>query len=241
MIDKAKIIKNVAIASDIYLMELQTPLARLCKAGQFIELQVPGHFLRRPISIASIDDDRLTIIYKVIGSGTKMLSTLKDNVSIVGPLGNGFLIEDKEEVLLVGGGIGVPPLYELAKAYRKKGTNVKIVMGFLNQEQVILVDEFKKLEVDVYVACDDGSYGIKGNVLDAIKQAGITCDYLLACGPLGMLKALKNRYHKGYFSMEQRMACGIGACMGCTIKMVDGNVKRVCKDGPVFAIEEVEL
>lgn len=241
MLEKAKILKNELIAEDVYKMELECEMTKLAKPGQFIEIQIPEFYLRRPISICEIKENTLVIIYKVFGEGTKVLSTLKDEVSILGPLGNGFKVEKRDSLLIVGGGIGVPPLYELCKQYRKLGTDVKVVMGYLNANQMILKDEFEALGAKVIVATDDGSYGVKGNVIDAINQNQISDDYIMACGPLGMLKGLSNKYQKGYLSLEQRMACGVGACMGCVVKGNDGKAYRVCKDGPVFEVGKVEL
>ena len=241
MLEKAKVLSNELIASDVYRMELETSLASSAKAGQFIEIEVPNCFLRRPISIAAIEENKLVIIYKVLGKGTDIMKDIKGGeLSILGPLGNGFPIVN-EDVLLIGGGIGVPPLYELARQLLKNGARVTVVMGFLNADQVILKEEFETLGIKTYVTTDDGSYGFKGNVLDCIKHYEIPNQLVMACGPLPMLKALSKNYDKGYLSLEQRMACGIGACMGCVVKGSDGKAYRVCKDGPVFPIGKVEL
>ncbi len=237
----AKIISNVEIAKDIWKMELKTGLAKLAKPGQFIEITVPGFYLRRPISISEIKEESLVIIYKVLGHGTDKMTTLSGELDIFGPLGNGFPIEDKEEVILIGGGVGVPPLYETAKQYLNKGTKVHVVLGANDKDSVFYVDEFKALGGSTYVATMDGSLGTKGTALDAIKENNITCDFVLSCGPLPMLKAINNQYKNGYISLEARMACGLGACMGCVVKDVEGHSMRVCKDGPVFEIGKVAL
>ena len=237
----AQILSNVEIAKDIWKMELKTGLAKVAKPGQFIEITVPGFYLRRPISISEIKEDSLVIIYKVLGHGTDKMTTLSCELDIFGPLGNGFPIEDKEEVILIGGGVGVPPLYETAKQYLAKGTKVHVVLGANDKSSVFYVDEFKALGCSTYVATMDGSLGTKGTALDAIKENDITCDFVLSCGPLPMLKAINDQYSKGYISLEARMACGLGACMGCVVKDVDGHSMRVCKDGPVFEIGKVAL
>ncbi len=242
MIEDAKIISNVEIAKDIWKMELQTQLTKEAKPGQFIEITVPGYFLRRPISIHEIKENSLVIIYKVLGEGTqKMTSMQEDVLNIFGPLGNGFPIEDKEAILLIGGGVGVPPLYETAKQYISKGTKVDVVMGANDKDSLFCIKEFEQLGCQVMIATMDGSAGTKGTVFDAIQENGIQTDTILACGPLPMLRSLNTAYKKGYLSLEARMACGMGACMGCVVKDVDGHSLRVCKDGPVFEIGKVAL
>lgn len=238
--EDAKILSNVEIAKDIWKMELQTSLAKEAKPGQFIEIEVPPFFLRRPISINEIKEDSLVIIYKILGEGTLKMTTMKETLNIFGPCGNGFPIKDSD-VVLVGGGVGVPPLYETAKQYRNRGYKVDVVLGFNDESQIFFEEEFKILGCNVLVATMDGSKGTKGTVLDAIQQAQITNDFVLACGPLPMLKALQKQYTKGYLSLEARMACGIGACMGCVVQDTQGHALRVCKDGPVFPIQEVVL
>lgn len=222
-------------------MELKTDLAKTAKPGQFIEITVPGFYLRRPISISEIREDVLVIIYKVLGEGTLKMTELEGKLDIFGPLGNGFPIEDKEEVLLIGGGVGVPPLYETAKQYLNKNARVTVVLGANDADSVFYVDEFKALGCDVYVATMDGTLGTKGTALDAIKENNVTCPFVLSCGPLPMLKAINEQYSEGYISLEARMACGLGACMGCVVKDVEGHSLRVCKDGPVFEMGKVAL
>ncbi|MGM9912376.1 dihydroorotate dehydrogenase electron transfer subunit [Floccifex sp.] len=241
MLEDARIIQNVEIAKDVYKMELETNICKEAKAGQFIEITVPGFFLRRPISIHEIKEHSIVIIYKVLGQGTKEMTTLDGTLNIFGPLGNGFPIEEKEEVLCIGGGVGLPPLYETAKQYLQQGTKVQVVVGANDEASLFLIDEFKELGCDVYMATMDGSKGSKGTVLEAIKDNHIETDSILACGPLPMLKALNEKYTKGYISLEARMACGMGACMGCVVKDQEGHSLRVCKDGPVFEIGKVAL
>ena len=149
------------------------------------------------------------------------MTELEGQLDIFGPLGNGFPIEDKEEVLLIGGGVGVPPLYETAKQYLSKNARVTVVLGANDADSVFYVDEFKTLGCDVYVATMDGSLGTKGTALDVIKENNVTCPFVLSCGPLPMLKAINEQYSEGYISLEARMACGLGACMGCVVKDVE--------------------
>lgn len=245
MQENAIILSNIEIAKDIWRMEIKTTFAQKAKPGQFIEISVPGFYLRRPISICEIKEkeDILVIIYKVLGQGTEKMTELSsgDSLDVFGPLGNGFPIEDIDKVLLVGGGVGVPPLYETAKQYRLKGTQVDVVLGFNDKDAIFYKEEFEQLGCNVEIATMDGSFGTKGTVLDAIKANNINTDFISACGPLMMLKALDATYSKGYISLEARMACGLGACMGCVVKDKDGNSLRVCKDGPVFEVGKVAL
>ena len=243
MQENAVILSNIEIAKDIWRMEIKTGIAKAAKPGQFIEISVPGFYLRRPISISEIKPDSIIIIYKILGQGTNKMTELKagEMLDIFGPLGNGFLIQEEKEVLLVGGGVGVPPLYELAKRYRNQNAHVDVVLGFNDEASIFYKEEFEVLGCRVEIATMDGSKGVKGTVLDAIKQANIKTDYLYACGPLMMLKALDQVYTKGYISLEARMACGLGACMGCVVKDKEGNSLRVCKDGPVFEVGKVAL
>lgn len=243
MQELAVILHNKEIAHDIWEMEIRTGLAVKAKPGQFIEISVPGYYLRRPISICEVKEDSLVIIYKVLGKGTQKMTELEkdDSLDVFGPCGNGFPIEDKEAVLLIGGGVGVPPLYETAKQYLAKNAKVDVVIGAADASQVFYVDAFKDLGCHVAVATMDGSLGTKGTVLDAIQEQGIQTDFILSCGPLPMLKALNEKYTKGYISLEARMACGLGACMGCVVKDMEGHSLRVCKDGPVFEVGRVAL
>ncbi len=241
MVEDAKIRSNVCIGLDTYRMELVCDSSQ-ASPGQFIQVEVPDFFLRRPISICEIKEDGLVIIYKVVGQGTEKLATLKEGtVNIFGPLGTGFPVKKVDHVVLMGGGVGVPPLYETVKQYLKQGTKVDVVLGFNSQEQALYLDEFKALGANVYVATMDGSLGTKGTVIDAASENQILCDLVLACGPLPMLRAIQNTYPKGYVSLEARMACGIGACMGCVVKDQDDHALRVCKDGPVFEFGKVVL
>lgn len=241
MQEMATILSHQEIAKDIWRMELKTNLAKEAKCGQFIEITVPGYYLRRPISICEVKEDSLVIIYKVLGDGTKAMTQLEGKIDIFGPLGTGFPIENKEEVLLIGGGVGVPPLYETAKQYLKQNSRVTVVIGANDKDSIFYMEEFKALGCHVYVATMDGSFGTKGTVMDAIKENHVETDFVLSCGPLPMLKAVNQAYTNGYISLEARMACGLGACMGCVVKDIEGHSLRVCKDGPVFPIGKVAL
>lgn len=239
MIQDAKIVSNELLTNDIYRMELSCEFQAV--PGQFVQVQVPGYYLRRPISISEVTEHGLVIVYKVVGKGTEVLSTLEANssVNLFGPLGTGFPIEKVDHVVLAGGGVGVPPLYETAKQYLAQNTKVDVVLGFNEKSQIFYEDEFKALGCSVSIATMDGSYGTKGTVIDAMKDMDV--NLIQACGPLPMLKAIQNTYSSGHISLEARMACGMGACMGCVVKDEQGKSLRVCKDGPVFEIGKVVL
>jgi len=244
--DTGVILKQDCLAQDTFRMVIASTLAKQMEPGQFVNIAIRNFTLRRPISICSIDQDTFTIIYKVVGKGTKALSWMKadETLDLFGPLGHGYPIEaDRKAVLLIGGGCGVPPLYEVAKRYLRIGAHVDVVMGFNDAKACFYEAEFAELGAHVVVATMDGSYGYKGTVSDAIDQEQITTDYICACGPLPMLKALEQRYTKGYLSLEARMACGMGACMACVAKDAkEANMyHRICKEGPVFPIGKVVL
>lgn len=241
------IIRNQKIAKDTYCMEIQAKMSADMSPGQFVNIKVDGFLLRRPISICSIEErNHFVIIYKVVGEGTKKLSTLRtqSSIQLFGPLGSSYPIhEELEEVLLIGGGVGVPPLYEVAKRYRNLGTAVQVVLGFNDADSVFYANEFERLGCSVVVATMDGSKGTKGTVMDAIAEHQVTCDFTYSCGPRAMLKAVEATYDKGYMSFESRMACGIGACMACVAKdkKEENLYHKICKDGPVFPIGKVEF
>lgn len=243
--DTGMILSNEMLCLDTYKMVIQSSLSEKMTPGQFVNIRVEGCFLRRPISICSIDEGEYTIIYKVVGEGTEKLAKMQANehLNVFGPLGSGFPINEVEHVLLIGGGVGVPPLYEVAKRYRKKGSQVDVVLGFNSSQQVFYEEEFKALGASVVVATMDGSAGVFGTVMDAITQANITSDYVYSCGPMAMLKAIESKYTKGYTSFEARMACGMGACMGCVCKDKEDTAiyYRICKEGPVFPIGKVGI
>ena len=249
---EAKIVRQDEIATDIYSMVIQAPeIASQAVPGQFIDLYSAdgSKLLPRPISLCEIDRaaGTLRIVYRIAGKGTKEFSMLTSDhtITILGPLGNGFTKKDKKAIL-IGGGIGIPPMLELAKNLDCEKT---AVIGYRDKE-TFLADELRKY-ADVVIATEDGSVGTKGNVIDAIRAEKLTADIIYACGPTPMLKALKTYAMENgiecYISLEEKMACGIGACLGCVCHSKDidehSNVrnKRICKDGPVFRAEEVEL
>lgn len=209
------------------------------KAGQFVELSIEGLYLRRPISVAKCENNELTLLYKVVGQGTKIMSNIKvgDKVGLLCDLGNGFDLSKSKKPLLIGGGIGVAPLYQVALEFHKRKIKPTIILGFKNKMEMFYLNEFSALG-KVIIATDDGSYGEKGNVIDILKTKNIKFDEYFACGPMVMLNALANQSKQGQVSLEARMGCGFGACMGCSIETKNGP-KRVCKEGPVFMAEEV--
>ena len=252
--EKCIVISQDCIAKDIYSLWLKTDkIAAQARPGQFVSVYCNdgGHLLPRPISLCEINQEKgtLRLVYRVVGKGTEMFAALKagDSVEMLGPLGNGFPMEEAEgkRVFLIGGGIGVPPMLETAK--QLKGEPV-LVMGY--RDELFLTDEMKKAG-ELVIATEDGSAGTKGNVLDAIRENDLKADMIFACGPKPMLRALKAYGLENnipcYVSMEERMACGVGACLGCVCQSteVDDHSqvknKRVCKDGPVFLSTEVEL
>lgn len=243
MENNAVILSNVNIAKDIWKMEMESDIAPQAKPGQFVMINIEPFFLRRPISISNTNGNTLTIVYKIMGAGTDKLTGMKPGMqlNLVGPLGTGFPILNKDKVLLIGGGVGVPPLLKTAKAYREKGVHVDVVMGFNTKDDIFYADAFEQLGIEPAIATMDGSFGTKGTVLDAIKEKGIDTPFVLACGPLPMLKAVQNTYDQGYISLEARMGCGIGVCMGCVVEDKSGMLLRVCKNGPVFPIGKVVL
>lgn len=236
------LLSNELIASRVYKMRLRGATDGI-RAGQFVDIVVPGQFLRRPISVCDVEGDVLTLIYKVVGDGTRKMSQWQagSTLNVLTGLGNGYNLEKAgERPLLVGGGVGVPPLYYLAKQLRAKGKTVRVILGFNTREEVFFEDEFRELGCEVQVTTADGSYGIKGFVTAALPFEGESeGSYYYACGPLPMLRALVQAAGtKGEVSMEERMGCGFGICVGCTIETKNG-YKRVCKEGPVFSAEEI--
>lgn len=234
-----KVIKNENIAKDVYRMVLEGDTQHITAPGQFINIALDGKFLRRPISVCDYDDATITIIYKVVGEGTEQMKALPvgECLDVLTGLGNGYDITKSTKPLLIGGGVGVPPMFNLAKALIANGQKPAVVLGFNTESEIFYEDEFKAIGCDVYVTTVDGSYGIKGFVTDAM--ASIDYDYFYTCGPLPMFKAIYNATEtSGQFSFEERMGCGFGACMGCSCKTKYGN-KRICKDGPVLVKEEI--
>ena len=242
-----KILANDEIAKDTYKMTLDaTLLDTPVEPGTFFNLTVPNqkYILKRPISIFSVEPKNQTIslIYKIMGDGTRAFSKMVagNRIEVMGPLGSGFPIQDDSQaILLIGGGVGVPPLYELGCRLKAAGKQVTAVLGFRDRESVFCEADFKKLG-DTIICTDDGSYGYHGLVTAAIRHHELQFDTLYACGPALMLKSVDMAYRDskvGYLSFEERMACGIGACYGCMTPTKEG-LKRVCKDGPVFKLGE---
>ena len=231
------VISNEKIANDVYRMVLSGDTGDITRPGQFINIRLDGLYLRRPISVCDWDEKSVTIIYKVVGKGTDKMSHFSGGevLDVMSGLGNGFdTSASKSRALLIGGGVGTPPLYRLAKEL----DNPIVVLGFNSKDDVFYEDEFKKLSDSVYVTTADGSYGIRGFVTDAIKNLS-GYSYTYACGPEPMLKAVYNAVSAdGEYSFEERMGCGFGACMGCSCKTKYG-YKRICKDGPVLKKDEV--
>ena len=234
------IAENIALTSSVYKMVLKGNGKAVTASGQFVNIKLDGLFLRRPISVCDHDDESITIVYKVVGVGTEQMSKMSagQKLDVLVGLGNGYDTSvSGDKVALIGGGVGVPPLYNLAKKLIADGKKVTVVLGFNTKEEIFLEDDFKALGADVLVTTVDGSYGIKGFVTTALENIDYT--YFYTCGPEPMLKALYNATKtSGQFSFEERMGCGFGACMGCSCKTKYGN-KRICKDGPVLVKEEI--
>lgn len=236
-----KIAGNVKVGKDLFLMRLEGDCSEIKNPGEFINILLPGHYLRRPISVCDFDKDHVDILFKILGHGTKDMSSFKvgDTLDCLIGLGNGFTIYSDRIPLLVGGGIGIAPLVGLAKKFNAMGIRPTLVYGARGSDDLVLLDVLNEL-CDVYLCTDDGSLGYHGNVVDCIRNTNIMFDYYYSCGPYRMLEALANAFPNGCVSMEARMGCGFGACMGCSIKTKEGP-KRVCKEGPVFEGREVEF
>ncbi|MFV0255581.1 MAG: dihydroorotate dehydrogenase electron transfer subunit [Erysipelotrichaceae bacterium] len=232
------IISNQKISHNTYEMILSsTENLPKMQAGQFINILLPNLSLRRPISICDCDNKTITIIYKVVGKGTAYLAELKDGeLDVLIGLGNGYTIIDSKP-LLVGGGVGIPPLYLLAKQLLKQGIKPKVILAFNSKSDLFYIDNFKALEIEVIVTTIDGSYGIKGLATTPLNE--LDYNYLYTCGPKAMLRALYNHTNiSGQYSFEERMGCGFGACMGCSTKTNSSN-KRICLEGPVLLKEDI--
>lgn len=258
--------ENKQIAKDTYKMKIKGNFVKECRTpGQFINIRIGDgreHILRRPISISEIDrgENLLTIVYRIVGEGTKFLANIKkgNEIDIMGPLGRGYdvlSLKKGETALLVGGGIGIPPLYELSKQFNQRGVKIIHLLGFNTKEEIFYEEEFSKLG-ETYISTVDGSYGIKGYITDIIKklkeEKSLNFDKYYSCGPIPMLKALIGALGEdGYVSLENRMACGIGACYACvcrkkhkagaSINNKKKDYTRVCYDGPVYLASEVEI
>ena len=229
---------NTALTDSIMKMELKGDTSEITKSGQFINIKLEEKFLRRPISVCDCEGDTVTIIYKIVGAGTEQMSRMSDgSLDILTGLGNGYDTSlSGEKPLLIGGGVGVPPLYMLAKKLIGEGKKVSVILGFNTKAEIFYEKEFADLGCEVTVTTVDGSYGIKGFVTNAMDRE---YSHIYTCGPEPMLKAVYNESKtSGQFSFEERMGCGFGACRGCSCKTLYGN-KRICKDGPVLLKEEI--
>lgn len=253
---RVPVVQMKQLEDTIYDMTIrEKEMAAAAKAGQFLSLYLKdeSRLLPRPISICGIDKEAGTIrmVFRIAGEGTRQLSCLKegDTIEVLGPLGNGFFDTEDKVSMVIGGGIGIPPMLGLAKKLHAEGKKVIAVLGYRNAKN-FLADEFAKV-ADVVIATEDGSVGRKGNVIDAIREQGLTADTIFACGPTPMLRGVKVFAEEAgipaQISMEEKMACGIGACLACVCKSKEKdahsnvNNKRICKDGPVFYAQEVEL
>ena len=235
-----KITSNEKIARDIFKMTLAGDTSAITAPGQFVNIKLDGFFLRRPISVCDCVGENLTLIYKTVGNGTEQMSRMAagDKLDLLTGLGNGYNTKiSGGSPLLVGGGVGVPPMYMLCRELISEGKNVTVVLGFNSKDDVFYENEFRALGADVHIATADGTYGIKGFVTDVIKDMQYTFFY--TCGPEPMFRAMhKIMTTPGQYSFEERMGCGFGACMGCSCKTLTGN-KRICKEGPVMESEEI--
>ena len=234
-----EIVSNVPLTENVYKMVLCGDTSDVTASGQFVNIKLEGLYLRRPISVCDLEGDKLTIIYKVVGKGTAQMAAMTEGkLDVLTGLGNGYdLTLAGDRPVLLGGGVGVPPMYLLAKKLTAMGKKVSVILGFNTKQEVFYEEEFKALGCDVTVTTVDGSYGTKGFVTDVMKNLEYTHFY--TCGPEPMLKAVyKTSVTSGQMSFEKRMGCGFGACMGCSCKTLTG-YKRICKEGPVMKKEEV--
>ncbi len=233
------IVENRQLTESVWQMTLSGDVSAITAPGQFVNIKLQGLYLRRPISVCDLGENTLTIVYKVVGKGTEQLSQMTEGtLDVLTGLGNGYdLTVAGEKPVLLGGGVGVPPMYLLARKLIAQGKSVKVILGFNTKDEVFYESEFKALGADVTVTTVDGSYGVKGFVTDALKD--MEYSYFYTCGPEPMLKAVyKASNTSGQMSFEKRMGCGFGACMGCSCKTITG-YKRICKEGPVMRKEEI--
>ncbi|MFC4404641.1 dihydroorotate dehydrogenase electron transfer subunit [Gracilibacillus xinjiangensis] len=245
-----EILSHIQIAEDTFEVVLRSSLSKELKPGQFVHIALPGHMLRRPVSIANVNPEAetFTMIFKILGEGTRNLSKYKHGqyLDVILPCGTHYPIEELtiSHALLVGGGIGVPPLYYLGKKLKEKGVNVTSVLGFQSATHVFYEEKFQQLG-DTFIATNDGTYGQKGFVTEIIAELDMPIDYYFSCGPTPMLQAVTNQLsnQKGYISLEERMGCGVGTCYACVVplKADPEQNKKICKDGPVFLANEVSL
>ena len=234
-----EILESTPLTSSVYKMVLRGDTSAITAPGQFVNIRLEGKFLRRPISVCDYDAETLTLVYKVVGSGTEQMARMVPGakLDILTGLGNGYdLTPAGDAPLLIGGGVGVPPLYHLAKRLLAQGKAVSVILGFNTKEEIFFEKEFKALGCTVTVTTVDGSYGVKGFVTNALPE---NYTYFYTCGPEPMLKAVyRSAATSGQLSFEERMGCGFGACMGCSCKTLTG-YKRICKEGPVMRKEEI--
>ena len=234
------VIENTPLTGNVYKMLLKGDTKEITNCGQFVNIKLDGLFLRRPISVCDCEGDILTLIYKVVGCGTEQMSKMSEGetLDLLTGLGNGYDTSlSGQSPILLGGGVGVPPMYMLCKKLIAEGKRVSVVLGFNKADEVFYEEEFKALGADVTVTTVDGSQGVKGFVTDVMKDADYS--YFYTCGPEPMLKAVYNTSNtEGQFSFEERMGCGFGACMGSSCKTITG-YKRICKEGPVMKKEEI--
>ena len=234
-----EILTNTPLTSSVYKMALRGDTSAITAPGQFVNIRLEGKFLRRPISVCDYDVETLTLVYKVVGSGTEQMAAMKagETLDILTGLGNGYDLSPAGEApVLIGGGVGVPPLYHLAKKLLSQGKAVNVILGFNTREEIFFEEEFKALGCTVTVTTVDGSCGVKGFVTNALPE---NYTYFYTCGPEPMLKAVyRATATSGQMSFEERMGCGFGACMGCSCKTLTG-YKRICKEGPVMRKEEI--
>ena len=234
-----EIVSNEKLTESVYKMVLRGDTSQITAPGQFVNIALQGLYLRRPISVCDVQGDLLTIIYKAVGKGTGQMAQMTEGkLELLTGLGNGYdLTKAGENPVLLGGGVGVPPMYLLAKELIKMGKKVWVILGFNTKSELFYEEKFKELGCEVTVTTVDGSYGIKGFVTDALKEMDYS--YFYTCGPEPMLKAVyKASKTSGQMSFEKRMGCGFGACMGCSCKTITG-YKRICKEGPVMEKEEI--
>ena len=235
-----EIVSNTALTENVFQMVLKGDTTAITAPGQFVNIQLEGLYLRRPISVCDLDGDKLTIVYKAVGKGTEQMSRMQagEKLDVLTGLGNGYdLTLSGDKPVLLGGGVGVPPMYLLAKELLKQGKKVSVILGFNTKSEIFYEQEFKNLGCEVIVTTVDGSYGTKGFVTTALENMEYT--YFYTCGPEPMLKAVyKASATSGQMSFEKRMGCGFGACMGCSCKTLTG-YKRICKEGPVMKKEEI--
>lgn len=237
-----KVVSNKQLTAKSWLMVLEGDTQYVTRAGEFVNIALEGKFLRRPISVCDYDEKTITLLYDVVGEGTKAMSRMKagEELDLLTGLGNGFS-EEREcrRPALLGGGVGCAPLYNLAKKFLARGVKPVVILGFNSEKDVVSADMFEAIGVELYIATVDGSVGTKGFVTDVIREQGLECDYFYACGPMPMLKALcRGVEWPGEVSLDERMACGFGVCMCCSVETKSGN-KRICKEGPVFDKEDL--